>query len=384
MESGVPRHTDGAIRMYREAAMLKRLEVDLKSAGRHTEYTKLWRVDGLVAVANWKRLVSDYFRDNPLVGEYFGGIDEAKQLQCEITEIEQQSPKIFEYVPCNMTSEDGVYISISYHPKTTTTTATRLVCSFDSLSNGSEKYQYVESDVTEIVKLLKRENTETDFQPDLVRVAFEDMVLNLPLIMHTGPEAAVLANQTQRAIGKFCEKSAEKRFDRLISFTLGVDYADRACFFSIAGHVEALNRWLKLPEANLPNVLEEVGTWSAKTFTALGKQFATHSEGPPIENLLKESGVLRFDRRLLKPGEFEIQNESKVPKIILKIPKEDVDFVTNSGMQPATIWLIKKSKCGFCGQDYEMCGCSKTLDEGVIQHVNDAEVLWIFWTNRPA
>jgi hypothetical protein len=383
-EAGIPRHADGAIRMYQEAAMLKRLEVDLKRAGRHTEYTKLWRVDGIVPVATWKRLVSDYFRDNPLVGEYFGGVDEARPLEPEVTEIDERLPKVFQYVPCNMTPEDGVHISISYHPKTTTTTATRLVCSFDSLSNGSVKYQYVESDVIEVVKLLKRENTGTDFQADLVKVTFEDMVLNLPLIMHTGLGSIALANQTQCAIRLLCERSVERRLDRLVSFTLGVDYEDRACFFSVAGHIESLNRWLKLPEAALPNTLDNVGPWSTRAFYTLANQFGTEHEGPPIWNVLKESGILRFDRRLLKAGEFDIRKEADEFKIILQIPKEDIDFITNSGMRPARIWLIKESKCTSCGDNYDVCACSKTVDEGVVQQVNDAEALGMFWTNRPA
>jgi hypothetical protein len=46
--------------------------VDLKRAGRHTEYTKLWRVDGTIDIGRWKSVIHNHFRDNTLVSEYFG------------------------------------------------------------------------------------------------------------------------------------------------------------------------------------------------------------------------------------------------------------------------------------------------------------------------
>jgi hypothetical protein len=63
-------HFDGAVRMYSEGQMIERLMVDIAHSGRHTQYTKLWRVDGVIAIPVWKRLLSDYFRDNHLIGEY--------------------------------------------------------------------------------------------------------------------------------------------------------------------------------------------------------------------------------------------------------------------------------------------------------------------------
>jgi hypothetical protein len=119
-------------------------------------------------------------------------------------------------------------------------------------------------------------------------------------------------------------------------------------------------------------------------YFALAKEFGNKHEGPPIWKLLEESGILQFERRLLKRGEFDIRGEDNGFKTILKVPKEDVDFVTNSSMCPARIWLIKKSTCSSCGKDYDTCPCSKFFDERVVQQIEDAEPLGMFWTNRPA
>ncbi len=65
-------HFDGAIRAYPETAYLERIDSMIDHAGKHSVYTKLFRFDGPLPVANWKRLLNDYFRGNPLISEYLG------------------------------------------------------------------------------------------------------------------------------------------------------------------------------------------------------------------------------------------------------------------------------------------------------------------------
>lgn len=65
-------HFDGAIRAYSAEAYLDRIETAIDRAGKRSDYTKLFRFDGPMPVGRWKRLLSDFFRGNPLVPEYFG------------------------------------------------------------------------------------------------------------------------------------------------------------------------------------------------------------------------------------------------------------------------------------------------------------------------
>jgi hypothetical protein len=104
-KTGKPRHLDGAVRMYDEEAMMARLGVDLMHAGRRSEYTKLWRVDQHLDVATWKALISDYFRDNHLVGEYLGGTEDDDELTRPRT-VALNSPDapITDFSPCTMSA----------------------------------------------------------------------------------------------------------------------------------------------------------------------------------------------------------------------------------------------------------------------------------------
>lgn len=69
-------HFDGAIRAYPAEPYLTRIDLNIDHAGKHSEYTKLFRFDGELAIDSWKRLLSDYFRGNPLIPEYLGASPE--------------------------------------------------------------------------------------------------------------------------------------------------------------------------------------------------------------------------------------------------------------------------------------------------------------------
>lgn len=65
-------HFDGAIRAYGGDAYLERIDSKINRAGKHSSYTKLFRLDGTIPVASWKRVLSDFFRGNCLIPEYLG------------------------------------------------------------------------------------------------------------------------------------------------------------------------------------------------------------------------------------------------------------------------------------------------------------------------
>ncbi|MGD0631788.1 MAG: hypothetical protein ABR987_20850, partial [Terracidiphilus sp.] len=69
-------HFDGAIRAYPAIAFVERIEKNIDRAGKHSTYTKIFRLDGDVPVHLWKSLTVDFFRGNRLLPEYFGAPEE--------------------------------------------------------------------------------------------------------------------------------------------------------------------------------------------------------------------------------------------------------------------------------------------------------------------
>jgi hypothetical protein len=66
---GVISHFDGAIRAYEEEAYLARLDLAIDRAGKHADYTKIFRIDGELPTRDWKRLLRDHYRGNELPDE---------------------------------------------------------------------------------------------------------------------------------------------------------------------------------------------------------------------------------------------------------------------------------------------------------------------------
>lgn len=74
-------HFDGAIRAYGPEAYLDRIETAIDRAGKQADYTKLFRLDGVLPVERWKSLLTTYFRGNRLIPEYLG--DDGEEAQVE-------------------------------------------------------------------------------------------------------------------------------------------------------------------------------------------------------------------------------------------------------------------------------------------------------------
>jgi hypothetical protein len=71
-DEGAITHFDGAIRAYAWESYLERIATSIDRAGKHADYTKVFRFDGGLSIPHWKRLLSDFFRGNQLIPEYLG------------------------------------------------------------------------------------------------------------------------------------------------------------------------------------------------------------------------------------------------------------------------------------------------------------------------
>ena len=76
-------HFDGALRVYGDQHYLDRIEKSIDRAGKHAGYFKLFRFDGNLPVHEWKALLTEFFRGNPLIPEYFGETPEIGKAQSD-------------------------------------------------------------------------------------------------------------------------------------------------------------------------------------------------------------------------------------------------------------------------------------------------------------
>jgi hypothetical protein len=247
-DKGTPFHLDGAIRMYDESLMLERVDDKLATFGRRADYTKLWRIDGALAVPDWKSLINDYYRDNHLVGEYFGGKEEGEP-QSRPTVVDSNTPSIYDFVPATMDPGDGVRIAASYQPQEAMV-ADRRIVAMDRMNGGEGWFDYVESCSTEFRKLVERRGASLVWPGEAKVVAFEDGVENFPLVSHDGLDAVAAATLSLDVIREYCIAVSKK--DRMIAFSLSIRFVDRNLRLSFAGHIEDMVKWLATAESTLP------------------------------------------------------------------------------------------------------------------------------------
>lgn len=81
---------------------LERIETSIGRAGKNSTYTKLFRFDKKMLVAVWKKLLSDFFRGNPLIPEYLGaqddGINEALAVDSHPVLNERVRPNLAAFI----------------------------------------------------------------------------------------------------------------------------------------------------------------------------------------------------------------------------------------------------------------------------------------------
>jgi len=374
-------HIDGAIRLYDEISISRRRGTDIMKAGRESKYKKLWRIDGSIDIETWKELLCHYYRDNSLVGEYLGGKKENDNTSREILDdIEDEG--LASYIPPVISQGAGVRISISYHPKEACSDPCRIIA-LDRFKAGDEDWQpYIESDTVELVKLLRRRGKQITVPSESVYVVYEDRVLNLPLIMHCGPEAIVNAEQTQDAIATLCEEWSKKNAFIVVACNIGVQYSDRSVYFSLAGNPSDLCSWLRSDEAKLPRSKDDLGAWCEHVSEALKKNNPSANDNPLLDDILEKSGLLVFKRRFLDHNQYSLKWDNRKHAMVAKLDvtqKEIRALVTREKLWIAPVFWVKESKCTHCENSYRNCLCSKTFDEGVKQKMTDFSLLECIW-----
>jgi hypothetical protein len=132
--------------------LLARLDMQLQNVERDKQYKKLWRIDGPVQVLTWKRLLSAYDRDNPLVGEYLGGkkalyVGDPDDSEGEGDEAAAELPALL--------SLTGPRVMISFRPPPPDD-AKRKVIPLQALGFADGPVSVVESPTVELVERLRQ------------------------------------------------------------------------------------------------------------------------------------------------------------------------------------------------------------------------------------
>ena len=374
-------HFDGAIRGYTFDEIIDRLEKPMTECGRHTDYTKLFRIDGKLSIDKWKMLITQFYNGNSQVLEYF-------KAELPNTTLQQSQPlrdPILNYVPCMMTEDDGVSINISLFDKKPSAEP-RFFDSVDEYKVGNKKYDVVESCIIDVKKMLCRQNAPIDLPKDVLFADINDCYVNIPLIAHGDNDTQNNVNATMAAIGVYVQQLKTQGKDMVYSFSMGFNTEDRHVVISFVGHVNSLTKWMKSCKS-IPVDTKGLRRWVDEQYKNLGRKFNPSSELLK-ERFIRDDGMLYISR-------VPITNDATLNNIYIddgtgsvnaqvEINDGNIELVNlfNSGkvvFAGCHIFknaLCTKGKCSYLDSPY-----IAVLNETTVE-VQDLVDMTIFWTNN--
>ncbi len=379
--TGLPTHLDGAIRIYNDVQILDRIDskTDISKYGKDSEYIKLWRIDNDFSVALWKELISSFYRENTLIGEYFDGADEKyDQIKKESNEHNSVVKRPNSFAHIQFSSGDGVRVYLRYINKFNIAADRDIGVSNKDcfITYGGEKEKIIDADTITLLKYLKHKGLSLRM-PVTSQIAFGDMIYNFPTLCC---KSSLVVDIVISAIKELCEVWVRKGDDRLISFGLMVNLATEAVHISFASHVNDLFKLL----GSLPKLSDVTFEEWIETIYKQNNKYRV-AEDQPNKFQLIHGDVLCFKRLIVDPTKIKkIWMEDEIVHAQLNITKAEGEELLQHKITCAPFYRIIEDKCSKCGKDYAQCSCLKFIDDDVSDEVVKADLLGLIWTNRNA
>ena len=379
--TGLPTHLDGAIRIYNDEQILERIDfkTDISKYRKNSEYIKLWRIDNDFSVAMWKELISAFYRENALIGEYFGGVDEKyDQIKKESNEHNSVVKKTNSFAHIELTEGEGVRVYFRYTNKFEIAEDIDIgIYNKDCfIVRGERKVKILDVDTVTLLKYLKRKGLSLRM-PNTYLISFEDMIFNFPTLCC---KSLCVADIVITAIKELCQAWVKREDDRLISFGLMVNLENESGHISFAGHV---NDFVKLFDA-IPKLSDVTFEEWIETIYQENNKFKV-GENYPDKFTLIHGDVVCFKRLIIHPNKIrKMWIEDGRIYVQFNMTKGERDELLEHKIGSAPFYKINQDRCNKCGRDYTQCACVKFIDENVYDEVVEADLLGLIWTNRNA
>lgn len=379
--TGLPTHLDGAIRIYDDEQILERIDAktDISKCGKNSKYIKLWRIDNDFSVTMWKELISSFYRENALIGEYFGGVDEKYEQIKKINKDHNAittKPNDLEHI--ELAKGDGIRIFIRYTNKFELAEGKDIgIYNKDAfICQDGEKIKILDADTITLLKYLKRKGLSLRI-PITSLIAFNDMIFNFPTLCCKNKHVMSIVIES---IKELCQAWESDGDDRLISFGIMVNLDDEAGHVSFAGHVsDFVQLFNDIPNDNDISFEEWIDNIYKKN------NLFKPGHNYPNKFCLIHGDVVCFHRLIVPQNKIhKIWWEDGVMKAQLNISSDEGEYLREHKIVMAPFYRIKEDFCRKCGGNYVQCNCVKFIDKDVTDEVTKADMVGMTWTNRNA
>lgn len=380
-DSGLPYHLDGAIRAYDDEKMLHRLDVNLKHADRNTVYTKLWRVDQQIPVETWKELITHYYRDNHLIGEYFGGTDQRQREYVEKKEISHSSTDLAnELIPVNLKPGDGIRAFIAIEEKEEDFNGYDVKFRPRTYSGPlNQPIRAIEYEAITLCKHLCALGLVVR-TPYCQRLAFNDTVFNFPIMTCKSID---IANSVIHAVFDFIKIWYYSHDDRIISFGIKANYTDYAVKYSFVGHVNDFFSLSQNFDFSIPTESEKMVDWATDLRKSLDRYNISYLH-PTLGAMLASDDTIIYKRIFLDSPLTPITVNDDGCTADILVLSETAQEISENNITATVALNVKNSICCKCRRRYSQCDCIKFLDPQCTDDLVEFDLVGEFWTNRMA
>ena len=374
------KHFDGAVRIYSQEGIMSRWDMPINKAGKNTVYTKLFRIDGELALSDWKLLCIYYFRNNSLVYEYFNKKKEVEELmERKIV----NPPGFSQFAPFKTRPENGVQLFITNHSKREGIMQhSRTVVNPDTLNLNTGEVNVVECDVLEVRKFLLEVGEDLHIPEDIKLIKAFDHYVNYPIIYHFGEDLAALVKGTLDAYKRLF-KIISKQRSKVVSFSVMMPFEKGLINISVFGEISSVLAWLNFAE-EIPLNRTRFENWIEQQAKWLYCNYAP-SDNPHLIKLLKPDGYQFIKRIQIDPEIITAKIDDNGLRYETDIPEGHScyhDF-QNGLIYPAPVMILDKIICSETGVDYRKSSTSKYLHENVTMEIHKCELMAMVWTDRP-
>lgn len=373
-----PVHIDGAIRAYTQDKMLIRENTTLDKTDRDAYYTKLWRIDNTINIETWKELVTHYFKDNMLIGEYFNGNDKIlDEIKKEKAISDASTLQLSDFVPCYLSRISGLRFKITYHNLSKHIQESDVkVIPTTNITSDKGKFVIIESFATALHKLIRIKGFTLDI-PQVEYANFQDRIYNLPLYRCKNH---AIANEILLAIQDLINCMVEEGLDIVISFSLEIPYESRSVIYSFIGHIDCFYKYFNSQSFKpLPITENAITVWCNDFYKCISLIFGNNNDVDPF-HLIQSNDVLVADRKYIESNYIEnIVQDDKGIKFLYKLNNQECELFNKYNISSKAVFIEKDTMCSKCKRDYLKCNCVLYKDKGVNKIIKKADLLGYIW-----
>lgn len=348
-----PFHLDGAIRQYTIDEHINRIDSRIID-NNNAEYIKLWRLDGKIEVNNWKELISIFYNENKLLGEYFNGND-------EILNDIKYNPNIE-----NNSVLKSPIAHISFLEKEVCENGYDFIIYPQSLYLDKYHIFYYEYPSYNLIKLLKNKKYNLKLYNALYLDFVNSSVINNVAIKCDSNNVKILEDTLYELYLKLYD-------DSKISYSILVNYNTKSVLYSFAGYVKDFII-LNNSKINIPENEDDINNYIDILYKHLNSNYTENNDN--ISKYLNLNGTLSFKKNILNNNEYKLTMDDK--QVMIQLSKymeikdnEEINMALN----------VREAICSKCGENYFECEHVSSNKENIYTEIKKFDYIGVFITN---